>query len=78
MKLDASNGKKNTLFTLAWDVVEYETLRKQNQLFQGSKTMNGWKETQQNSSLKCASVCYLTAKEYLESKERQQVMFLRS
>jgi hypothetical protein len=33
-KLGASNVRENTLFALAWDVVEYETLSKQNVLFQ--------------------------------------------
>ncbi len=27
-KLKAGNARENTLFSLAWDVVEYETLRK--------------------------------------------------
>ena len=33
-KLNATNVKENTLFALAWDVVEYETLTKQNLSFQ--------------------------------------------
>jgi hypothetical protein len=33
-KRGASNCKENTLFALAWDVVEYETLTKQNLSFQ--------------------------------------------
>ena len=33
-KLGASNVKENTLFALVWDVVEYETLSKQNLSFQ--------------------------------------------
>ena len=33
-KLNATNVKENTLFELAWDVVEYETLTKQNLSFQ--------------------------------------------
>ena len=33
-KLNATNVKENTLFALAWDVVEYETLTQQNLSFQ--------------------------------------------